>query len=283
MKKSFEFEAKKVEQAISDGLSALGRTVDEVEINIISTGGLFKKAKIEIIIDSPDVVVAETKPTAKEEVYNAKKETSVSESVTADKKEVKPEPKKAEQKPQTQKPKTENKQEHKSENKPQQQDRQKRRGDRVVPTEQDQETATKFLQGLLKAGGIEGEVKGSISDSLSLEIVTSDSCVIGSRGETLDSLQYLATAIINKESGKFKYISLDAMGYRAKRADSLKRLAQKMADKCLKNSRRIGLEPMNSQDRKIIHAFLGEIEGVVTKSEGHEPHRRIVIYPQRKR
>ncbi len=105
--------------------------------------------------------------------------------------------------------------------------------------------------------------------------------LIGHHGETLDALQYLVNLAANKREeegdGYTKY-SVDAEDYRAKREETLRRLAQRMAAKVLKYKKSITLEPMNSYERRILHSEVQEIEGVLTTSVGTENNRRIVMY-----
>ena len=105
--------------------------------------------------------------------------------------------------------------------------------------------------------------------------------VIGKRGVTLDAIQYILSLIINKNSKEFIRVVVDSSGYRKKRESTLQDLARKMGAKALKTSRSIRLEPMNSQERKIIHEALQDYEGVFTHSEGKEPYRRVVIQKER--
>lgn len=101
--------------------------------------------------------------------------------------------------------------------------------------------------------------------------------VIGRRGETLDAIQHLTNYVVNRGSDKHMQISVDAESYRAKREESLVRLAEKMAAKVIKYKRSMALEPMNSYERHIIHAALQDYEGVTTSSTGSEPNRRVVV------
>jgi spoIIIJ-associated protein len=100
---------------------------------------------------------------------------------------------------------------------------------------------------------------------------------IGRRGETLDSLQYLAILANNRSGGQFKRISVDCNGYREKRRETLESLASRTANKVLKQGRRITLEPMNPYERRIIHSKVAETEGVFSSSVGEEPFRKVVI------
>lgn len=105
--------------------------------------------------------------------------------------------------------------------------------------------------------------------------------VIGKRGVTLDAIQYILSLIINKNSKEFIRVIVDSSGYRKKREHTLQDLAKKMASKAIKTSRAIRLEPMNPQERKIIHEALQDYDGVFTHSEGKDPYRRVVIQKER--
>ncbi len=106
--------------------------------------------------------------------------------------------------------------------------------------------------------------------------------VIGKRGVTLDSIQYLLSLIVNKHTDKFIRVIVDSSGYRKKREQTLISLAEKMANKVLTTNRPVKLEPMNSHERKIIHSALQDFDGVLTHSEGRDPYRRVVIQKERK-
>jgi hypothetical protein len=102
--------------------------------------------------------------------------------------------------------------------------------------------------------------------------------LIGRRGDTLDALQYLTSLEVNKDSGdSYIRVSLDTEHYRAKREDSLVRLASRMADRAVKTGRKVVLEPMNPYERRVLHATLQNHPLVQTHSEGDEPNRRVVI------
>ena len=106
--------------------------------------------------------------------------------------------------------------------------------------------------------------------------------LIGHHGETLDSLQYLANLAANKkvdgEKREHVKITLDAEGYRAKREETLRALARRMADKVLRYKKSVMLEPMNPYERRIIHSEVQNIEGVATNSIGSENNRKVVMY-----
>lgn len=137
-----------------------------------------------------------------------------------------------------------------------------------------------FLEGLLERMGVKADIEITRRDGKSVVVNLSGSnmgAVIGRRGETLDAIQHLTNYVINRGSDKHMHICVDAESYRAKREESLVRLAEKMAAKVIKYKRSMALEPMNSYERHIIHAALQDYEGVSTSSTGTEPNRRVVV------
>lgn len=105
--------------------------------------------------------------------------------------------------------------------------------------------------------------------------------LIGRRGETLDALQYLINLSVNKNLECRRKFILDIEGYRQRREDTLKKLAQKLADKATQRGRNVVLEPMNSLERRIIHTALQGRDDISTFSEGEEPYRKIIIAPKK--
>ncbi|WP_108831352.1 RNA-binding cell elongation regulator Jag/EloR [Aedoeadaptatus coli] len=102
--------------------------------------------------------------------------------------------------------------------------------------------------------------------------------VIGKHGSTLNGIQIVLSAMVNQRSDEFRRVIVDCSGYRKKREQVLKRIAGKTANKVLKTNKSIKLEPMNAQERRIIHACLANVDGIRTRSEGKDPHRRVVIH-----
>ena len=140
--------------------------------------------------------------------------------------------------------------------------------------------AQKYLNKVLTALGLENFSINTekVGDTVVLDIVGDKlGVVIGRRGETLDSLQYLTILASNKAENSYCRISVDCNGYRAKRKETLEALAVKTAHRVLKQGRRITLEPMNPYERRIIHSKVAEIEGVYSNSVGEEPFRKVVI------
>jgi spoIIIJ-associated protein len=105
--------------------------------------------------------------------------------------------------------------------------------------------------------------------------------LIGRRGETLDALQYLVNLAVNKSSETRKKVFIDIEGYRKRREETLQKLALKLADKARQRGRNVVLEPMSSQERRIIHTVLQGRDDIHTFSEGEEPCRKIIISPKK--
>lgn len=103
------------------------------------------------------------------------------------------------------------------------------------------------------------------------------SMLIGRRGETLDSIQYLTSLCVNRNREEYLRISLDTENYRAKREEALRKLAVRMANRARKTGKRVSLEPMNPYERRILHSALQNDPDVTTHSEGEEPYRRVII------
>ena len=107
--------------------------------------------------------------------------------------------------------------------------------------------------------------------------------LIGKRGQTLDSLQYLTSLVINKGKEKYVRIKVDTENYRQRRKDTLESLAKNIAYKVKRTKRPVSLEPMNPYERRIIHSALQNDRFVSTKSEGEEPFRHVVVYLDREK
>ncbi|MFC5406726.1 RNA-binding cell elongation regulator Jag/EloR [Cohnella soli] len=141
------------------------------------------------------------------------------------------------------------------------------------------EEAISFLRAVSEAMeltvSVEREDEG---ESIRINISGSDlGILIGRRGQTLDSLQYLANIVANRHSDHHLRIVLDAEQFRERRRQTLEALSERMASRVVRTRKEIVLEPMSSQERKIIHARLQANPNVKTYSQGDEPNRRIVI------
>ena len=146
------------------------------------------------------------------------------------------------------------------------------------------EQIERFLTGLMEH--LDNDARPVITQgedgSFHVELVGSNlGALIGRRGETLDAIQQLTNYSVNRGQNKRVRIHLDAENYRAKREETLERLARKTAGKALKYHRNMTLEPMNAYERHVIHAALQDYEGVTTYSPGSEPNRRVVVACER--
>lgn len=140
--------------------------------------------------------------------------------------------------------------------------------------------AQAFLRELTHLMGVEVDVAvGNDQEGNVFVQMTGDTLgvLIGRRGETLDALQYLTSLKVNRGQEGYTRVTLDTENYRAKREDTLIRLANRMANRAVKTGRRVSLEPMNPYERRIIHSALQANDAVDTHSEGEEPNRHIVI------
>lgn len=152
----------------------------------------------------------------------------------------------------------------------------------VTKKKTDVDNTTEFLDGLFKVLGVTAttEVTENTEDRTVVTLITTDSSqLIGYRGEVLDSIQCLASAVFNSGKENYSRLVVDCEGYREKREETLKSLALKLAAKAVKTGRKVVLEPMNPFERRIIHSTLVDFEGVKTASEGKEPNRYIAIIP----
>ncbi|WP_250278155.1 RNA-binding cell elongation regulator Jag/EloR [[Clostridium] colinum] len=143
--------------------------------------------------------------------------------------------------------------------------------------------ATNFLKEVFDTMKIEVEVSAEINEknNLIIDLKGNDiGVIIGKRGQTLDSLQYLTNLVVNKGEFSYMSVSIDIADYRERRKQTLEQLAINLAKKAKKTRKSINLEPMNPYERRIIHNALQNDTSVTTYSEGDEPFRYIVIAPK---
>jgi len=152
---------------------------------------------------------------------------------------------------------------------------------RITDYTLEKEKARKFLRDVLEAMDIKAEIRIKITnDNLYINLAGPKmGVIIGRRGQTLDSLQYLVSIVVNKDKDRDNFVKviLDTEDYRKKREETLQRLARRLADNVLKTGKNVELEPMNPYERRIIHYTLQEFENITTYSEGEEPYRKVII------
>ena len=159
----------------------------------------------------------------------------------------------------------------------------------VPPTEEEIarfETGKKFLEDIFKQMGLEVLVEYRLAPEDTLEINLSGremGVLIGKRGQTLDSLQYLTNLVVNRGEEKRFHVRVDTENYRARRKETLESLAKNIAYKVKRTRKSMALEPMNAYERRIIHTTLQQDNFVMTKSEGEDPYRHVVVFYKRNR
>ena len=148
-----------------------------------------------------------------------------------------------------------------------------------------EDTVKIFLKDVFAAMNIEVVIKVEYDEAernMNIDLAGEDmGMLIGKRGQTLDSLQYLVSLVANKESEDYIRVKVDTENYRERRKATLENLAKNMAHKVKRIRRSVSLEPMNPYERRIIHSALQDDKFVTTHSEGDEPYRRVVITPKK--
>ncbi|MGI6359182.1 MAG: RNA-binding cell elongation regulator Jag/EloR [Bacillota bacterium] len=150
----------------------------------------------------------------------------------------------------------------------------------VVAKSDPLELTTSFLEGVCqRMGAAEVKISSQRQDENVLFSIDGDSLglLIGKHGQTMNSLQYLASVVYNRNASEHARVLVDVGGYRARREEALQRLATRLAEKAKRTGRRVILEPMNAQERRVIHSTLQADKQIVTYSEGEEPYRKVVI------
>ena len=150
---------------------------------------------------------------------------------------------------------------------------------KVLPKKSIGEVASDFLKSVFQAMNLEVKVIINVhEDMMDVELSGDEmGILIGKRGQTLDSLQYLLSLVVNKESESYVKVKVDTENYRQRRRETLEGLAKNIAFKVKRTKRSVSLEPMNPFERRVIHSALQNDRYVTTKSEGEEPYRHVVV------
>ena len=301
-----EVSGKNVDEALTNALIELETTSDKVEYEVIEKGssgflGMFNKPAV-IRVRKKAEEVEETVETVKKPVkkYSDSKNNNYKDGKkkfkSDDKKDVKPAAKaevksevkaevksevksevKTEVKPAEVKPESDDKDETKKESS---------KYTTIMPNEEIERRITTFLTDMFKAMGFEVTIKVSFDDPECVYVDLSGpnmGVLIGKRGQTLDSIQYLTSLVVNKGKDKYVRIKLDTEDYRNRRKETLESLARNIAYKVKRTRRPVSLEPMNPYERRIIHSALQNDKFVSTKSEGEEPFRHVVVFLDREK
>ena len=285
-----EITAKTVDEAITKACLEFETSSDNLEIQVVQEG---TSGFLGFIGSKPAVIKVRKK--VQEEEFDIlkragkkkrkrKKKTPVKEEKKEPKKEIKKEmkPVKEPKKGTVTKTQTENK-----EVKPVAKEAQPKPEPRkpVVRTEEQvqqmKQDAEKFLTGVFGAMELPVEITmnyDKTADCLEIDFAGEDmGILIGKRGQTLDSLQYLTSLVVNKEQQEYVRVKVDTENYRSRRKDTLENLAKNIAFKVRKTRKPVVLEPMNPYERRIIHSALQGNKYVETYSEGNEPYRHVVV------
>lgn len=241
------FEAKTVEEAITNATVSLGITSDELDYEVVEKGssgflGLNSKNAVINVWKKSDVVEEENNEVP---VEDTKEDNSF-----------------------------ETKEETKEDS--------KKKNSVVDPKAADE--AKVFLQDVFSSMNLTVDIKTSIDEEnnvLEIELEGPEmGVIIGKRGQTLDSLQYLTSLAVNRKVDNYTKIKLDTEDYRNRRKATLENLAKNTAYKAKRNKRSVSLEAMNPYERRIIHSALQDDKYVTTHSEGEEPYRHVVVVPK---
>ena len=261
--------AKTLDDAITEALVQLGVTSDRLDYIVVEKGseGFLGIGRKQAVIKARRK--REEKP-VEETVEESKVETPVKE-------EVKPE-KKTEKKPAKEHSHTKK---NVREEKPEVKSEPKKEVELAKVEPQTIETCEKFIYDVMNAMGMDDVKVTSVVDeegALSINMEGSNmGILIGKRGQTLDSLQYLTNRVANKRQDGYVRVKLDTEDYRRRRKETLENLAKNIASKVKRTRKTVSLEPMNPYERRIIHSALQSDPAVSTHSEGEEPYRRVVV------
>ncbi len=261
--------AKTVDDAITEALIQLGVTSDKLDYEVIEKGsaGFLGIGMKQAVIKARKKEEPKEEPVAEEVKEEPKKE------IVKEHKELKKEHKK-----EFKKEKAEETKEEKAEVK---EPEQKKESELAKVNDETVAACVKFVSDVLNAMGMkDAKVTSKIDEegALSIDVEGSNmGILIGKRGQTLDSLQYLTNRVANKMQEGYVRVKLDTEDYRRRRKETLENLAKNIASKVKRTRRAVSLEPMNPYERRIIHSALQADPAVSTHSEGEEPYRRVVV------
>ena len=269
--RSMEFSGRNIDEAIFHGLNEMGLTIDEVDTEIVQ-----KESKGLFGIGAKNAIVRLTErevPVVPD--FEAERAAAHERKADRPKRESGERRERSDRKPNNgRKERTERRE--KEPEKP-----------AIAYSEElaKENDAAIFLSDLLKSMKIEATVEAAeTEDGLRLNILSAtDGLLIGRRGETLDALQYIVSLYMNKDRKEngYRRVSVDTEGYRARREETLRRLARKNAAQVARTGRSVAMEPMNPYERRVLHSALQGFRGVTTHSEGEEPNRRVIITPDK--
>lgn len=257
-----EVSGKNVDEALTNALIKLETTSDKVEYEVVEKGssgilGLFNKPAV-IRVRKKEIVEVEEKPVQKEEIKPTE------EKIREEVKSSQPLQQAELVQPSEKAPKHVN----------------------VMSNDEIERRIVTFLDDMFKAMELEVKIEVKFDDPECVNVELSGpnmGVLIGKRGQTLDSIQYLTSLVVNKGKEKYVRIKIDTEDYRSRRKETLESLARNIAYKVKRSRRPVSLEPMNPYERRIIHSTLQNDKFVSTRSEGEEPFRHVVVYLDREK
>ena len=280
-----EVSAKSIEKAIEEGLKKLNTTIENVTVNVITEGGLFKKAKIEMIMDddkdikdeifgleeNTNIMNAEIKDDdpSKDELVSTPVSAELETEVVYDKDKVVEVKEKL----------TLNDIVKETENLEDTESLEQKQQRKQEMLNQTMTMAKKWLDGLMYAYNINAIVEVSIRENDVYANIVGENLgvLIGYHGEAMEAIQHLVNTYLYSKLKGAKRVFVDVSGYREKRNNDLRSLANKIASKVLENKRSYRLDPMNSFERRIIHEELSKTPHILTHSEGVDTNRYLII------
>ena len=280
-----EVSAKSIEKAIEEGLKKLNTTIENVTVNVITEGGLFKKAKIEMIMDddkdikdeifgleeNTNIMNAEIKDDdpSKDELVSTPVSAELETEVVYDKDKVVEVKEKL----------TLNDIVKETENLKDTESLEQKQQRKQEMLNQTMTMAKQWLDGLMYAYNINATVEVSIRENDVYANIVGENLgvLIGYHGEAMEAIQHLVNTYLYSKLKGAKRVFVDVSGYREKRNNDLRSLANKIASKVLENKRSYRLDPMNSFERRIIHEELSKTPHILTHSEGVDPNRYLII------
>lgn len=280
-----EVSAKSIEKAIEEGLKKLNTTIENVTVNVITEGGLFKKAKIEMIMDDDKDI--------KDEIFDLEENTN---SMNAEIKDDDPSNDELLSTPVSAELETEvvydkdkvvevkekltlNDIVKETENLKDTESLEQKQQRKQEMLNQTMTMAKQWLDGLMYAYNINAIVEVSIRENDVYANIVGENLgvLIGYHGEAMEAIQHLVNTYLYSKLKGAKRVFVDVSGYREKRNNDLRSLANKIASKVLENKRSYRLDPMNSFERRIIHEELSKTPHILTHSEGVDPNRYLII------
>jgi spoIIIJ-associated protein len=279
---TLEIIAPTVEEALQQGLAQLGLTADAVSVEVLDSGtkGLFglggRQVRVRLTVNPPP---GEYKPVVDSFTEEAKAQPKPSPRADRKPDPVKkaestlkakePAPRQVEKKPVAEAPAN---------------------VEKVERLEHDQllDTAEEVVSKLIDHLGMKAQVSAHYEDastddrrSIQVDVRGDDlSSLIGRHAETLAAFQHIASLIVGKQSQQWVQLTVDVEGYRSRREKQIRQLANRMADQVTKTGRKVTMEPMNSNERRVVHIELRGHPAVITESTGEDPYRKVVILPK---